>query len=68
MIETENIVVAIGVCSALATEAYNINLDTQPGEWHSLRSAVYHLTEALERQAVKDVAAPEGMRNADHTS
>lgn len=60
MIETENIAVAIGVCAALAAEAYKVNLDTQSGEWHSLRSAVYHLTEALARQAEKDVTVPQG--------
>lgn len=56
MIESENIVVAIGVCSEAAQQAYNVNLDTQSGEWHSLRSAVYHLTELLEKTAREEVS------------
>lgn len=55
MIETENIVVAIGVCSKAAEIAYMSNMDTQSGEWHSLRSAVYHLTELLEKTAREEV-------------
>lgn len=55
MIESENIVVAIGVCSKAAELAYNVNLDTQTGEWHTLRSAVYHLTELLEKTAREEV-------------
>ena len=57
MIETENIVVAIGVCSKAAEMAYMSNMETQSGEWHSLRSAVYHLTELLEKTAREEVSA-----------
>lgn len=54
-IESENLVVAIGVCSALADDAYDVKKDVQSERWSAMRSAVYFLADALERTAKDEV-------------
>jgi hypothetical protein len=55
MIESENIVVAIGVCSALADKAYDVNKPEQSKRWEALRSAIYYLVESVEEVAKAEV-------------
>jgi len=55
MIKTTAITIAIGVCAEQAANAYDATVSIQSKEWHDLRSAVYHLTELLERTARTEV-------------
>jgi hypothetical protein len=53
--KTHDIVTAIGVCARAADDEYDGSLDKQSAAWNDLRSAVFHLSELLEKTAKGDV-------------
>ena len=54
-LESENIVIAIGVLSVLADEEYKRGADAQSVKWDELRGAIYHLTNIIEKIAKREV-------------
>jgi predicted restriction endonuclease len=54
-IESDNVIVAIGVLSVMADEAYNSGADEQSPKWQELRGAIYYLTQKIESIAKEEV-------------
>jgi len=54
-IESENVLIAIGVLSVFADEAYNHKSDEQSEAWQELRGAIFHLTQRIEKIAKEEV-------------
>ena len=54
-IESENVLIAIGVLSVFADEAYNHKSDEQSPKWQELRGAIYYLTQKIESIAKEEV-------------
>lgn len=54
-LESKNVIVAIGVLSVMADEAYNNGADEQSPKWNELRGAIYYLTQKIESIAKEEV-------------
>ena len=54
-LESENVLIAIGVLSVFADEAYNFASDEQSQKWQELRGAIYYLTQKIEQIAKEEV-------------
>ena len=54
-IESENVIVAIGVLSVMADEAYRKGAAEQSEAWQELRGAIFHLTQRIEKIAKEEV-------------
>jgi hypothetical protein len=54
-LESENVIVAIGVLSILADEAYRKDAAEQSQKWQELRDAIYYLTQKIESIAKEEV-------------
>ena len=54
-LESENLIIAIGVLSLLADEAYDHHSDDQSPVWKELRGAIFYMTQKIERIAKEEV-------------
>lgn len=54
-LKSENVIIAIGVLSILADEAYRKGAAEQSEAWQELRGAIYYLTQKIESMAKEEV-------------
>ena len=55
-LESENVLIAIGVLSVFADEAYNHKSDEQSEAWRDLRGAIFYLSQRIEKIAKEEVS------------